>query len=129
MDQDNAHNSPDRSQRGYLLRAMTEVQSCIRPSDVDANNFEIKPAILQMVLSTVQFGGLPSEDLNMHLANFMELCEKFKMNGVSDNTIHLRLFPFSLRERVKTSEALMSKSANEAYKLLEEMAMNKSAVA
>ncbi|XP_060968442.1 uncharacterized protein LOC133035996 [Cannabis sativa] len=129
MDQDNAHISPDISQRGYLLRAMTEVQSCIRPSDVDANNFEIKPAILPMVLSTVQFGGLPSEDLNMHLANFMELCEKFKMNGVSDNTIHLRLFPFSLRERVKTSEAFMRKSANEAYELLEEMAMNKSAVA
>ena len=75
-------------------------QSITRPN-VEANTFETKPALLQMIQSTVQFYGILNEDPNDHIANFLEICDTFKYNGVSGDTICLRLFPFTLKDRAK----------------------------
>ncbi|XP_073153053.1 uncharacterized protein [Henckelia pumila] len=60
--------------------------SIIRPT-VAANHFEIKPVILQMIQNTLQFGGT--------------VIDEPYIQGVSDDAIHLRLFPFSLRDKAK----------------------------
>ena len=73
--------------------------SIVRPA-VNTNNFEIKPGLIQMV-QQVQFTGKNSEDPNEHLANFLEICDTIKLNGVSEDAIRLRLFPFSLKDKAK----------------------------
>ncbi|KAL0440721.1 UNVERIFIED_CONTAM: hypothetical protein Sradi_0011000 [Sesamum radiatum] len=73
----------------------------IAKPNVEANNSEIKPSIIQIIWSSVQFSGLPDEDLNNHLINFLEICDTFKLNGVSNNAAKLRIFPFSLCDTAK----------------------------
>ncbi|XP_073123845.1 uncharacterized protein [Henckelia pumila] len=75
--------------------------SIVRPT-VTANQYEIKPAIIQMIQNTVQFGGSTIDDPNAHIENFLEICDTFKQQGVSDDAIRLRLFPFSLRDKAKS---------------------------
>ncbi|XP_073304614.1 uncharacterized protein [Primulina huaijiensis] len=75
--------------------------SIVRPT-FRANQFEIKPAIIQMIQNTVQFGGNALNDPNTHIADFLEICDTFKFNGVSDDAVRLRLFPFSLRDKAKS---------------------------
>lgn len=73
--------------------------SIVRPS-INANNFELKHGLINIVQQD-QFSGLPNEDPNEHLANFLEKCDTIKLSGVDDTSIKLRLFPFSLKDKAK----------------------------
>ena len=64
------------------------------------NNFEIKPSIIQMVQNN-QFGDLQGEDPYAHILTFLNVCATFKINDVTDDAIRLRLFPFSVRDKVQ----------------------------
>ncbi|KAL8110327.1 hypothetical protein AgCh_026159 [Apium graveolens] len=75
--------------------------SIVRPA-ITANTFEIKPGIIQWVQNSIQFGGSPTEDPNMHIRDFIEIYDTFKFNGVFEDTVKLRLFPFSLRDKAKS---------------------------
>ena len=57
-------------------------------------------ALISMV-QQAQFSGSPLDDPNIHLAMFLEICDIVKMNGVTEDTIRLRLFPFSLRDKAR----------------------------
>ena len=76
-------NLNERSLRDYILPSLAGVQPSIRAPDVNANNFELKSALRQMVQANDQFRGTGDEDPTMHLTNFMELCGTLKINGVT----------------------------------------------
>ena len=78
----------------------TVVQTAIRRPPIQANNFELKSVTVQM-LQNILFHGLPHENPNMHLTNFLEVCDMIKYNGVTEEALRLRLFPLSLGDRAK----------------------------
>ncbi|KAK5845857.1 hypothetical protein PVK06_002093 [Gossypium arboreum] len=94
-------NPTPRTIYDYAKPSLTGAKSSIVRPAVAVNNFELKPNTIQMIQQFVQFDGLQDEDPIAHLANFVELYETFKINGISDDAIRLRLFPFSLRNKAK----------------------------
>ncbi|KAL0463097.1 UNVERIFIED_CONTAM: hypothetical protein Slati_0197300 [Sesamum latifolium] len=83
-----------------FLTADGTISSIVKPS-VEANNFEIKPSIIQIIRSSLQFSDLPNEDPNKHLINFLEICDTFRFNGISNDAVRLRIFSFSLCDTAK----------------------------
>jgi hypothetical protein len=70
------------------------------PSAPEANFYEIKPALLNLVMKE-QFSGASSDDAAAHLNNFVKLCEMLKYKDVDGNIIKLKLFPFLLEEELR----------------------------
>ncbi|KAL4296628.1 hypothetical protein GQ457_12G017030 [Hibiscus cannabinus] len=48
-----------------------------------------------------QFGGTPHENARQHLKSFLEICNSFKIHGVSNDVLKMKLFPYSLRDKAK----------------------------
>ena len=74
---------------------------CSETTPIEANNFELKPALITMVQQH-QFTGHPSEYPNEHMGRFMRMANIVKLNGVRPEVIKLQLFPFSLRDVAAT---------------------------
>ena len=54
-----------------------------------------------MMVQASTFCGKAHEDSNAHLQHFLEICNTFTIKGVTQESIRLRLFPFSLLEKAK----------------------------
>ncbi len=54
-----------------------------------------------MIQQSVQFGGNTTEDPNVHITNFLEVCGTFNYNREAEEAMRLRVFPYSLRDRAK----------------------------
>ncbi|XP_061363125.1 uncharacterized protein LOC133306761 [Gastrolobium bilobum] len=72
------------------------IGSVVRPT-VESNNFELKPALVHLVQKE-QFAGTSAEDPYLHIENFLLLSDTVKINGVSRDSILLRLFTHSLKD-------------------------------
>ena len=89
-----------RTLQDYFTPTAAGVAGSIVAPNVEANNFELKPALISMIQNSTQFGGTPNEDPNLHLKKFLRLTDTIKYNGVTNDAIRLRLFPLSVTEKV-----------------------------
>ena len=75
----------------------------IRAPAVAANNFEVKSGLLN-VIENNKYHGLALEDPFDHLDKFDSYCGLSKTNGVSEDALKLKLFPFSLGDKARQWE-------------------------
>ncbi|XP_075074787.1 uncharacterized protein LOC142162341 [Nicotiana tabacum] len=64
-------------------------------------HFELKQSMIQLLHANGQFMGLPHEDPQHHILNFLEISDTYITNGVTPDYVRLTLFPFSLLGEAK----------------------------
>nr|GEZ93758.1 reverse transcriptase domain-containing protein [Tanacetum cinerariifolium] len=69
---------------------------------IQATNFGLKNDMIQQVQNSCQFHGLPGDDANKHLDNFLHVTQRIKVNGVTDDALRLYIFPHSLTHHATT---------------------------
>jgi len=85
----------ERALKEYEITSSDEPYVVIVYPAVEANNFEIKPALIYSMQQN-QFSGSPTEDPNLHISTFLRLGGTLKAN---QEAVRRHLFPFSLRDR------------------------------
>jgi hypothetical protein len=70
--------------------------SCIVLPPTNATHYDLKPHVIQMLPS---FYGLDPENPYTHVRKFKNICATTKFQNFFEESIHLRLFPFSLHDR------------------------------
>ncbi|KAM2890004.1 hypothetical protein FF1_013565 [Malus domestica] len=88
-----------RPLRDTLAARANELPSCIVYVDEEGNAFEIRHNMLE-ILPT--FHGLAHEDPNMHITEFLMGCRNILVKGFTAESIKLRLFPYSLKNKART---------------------------
>ncbi|KAL0340201.1 UNVERIFIED_CONTAM: hypothetical protein Sradi_4536900 [Sesamum radiatum] len=113
----------ERSMMEYSFPVADGTISNIAKPNVEANNFEIKPSIIQIIRLSMQLSSLPDENPNKHLINFLEICDTFKFNGVQ--TFYNG---DALANRATIDAAaggtIMKKLPSEAFNIIDEITTN-----
>jgi hypothetical protein len=72
--------------------------SCIAYQPEAEGNYYISPQILNAL---THFRGTPTEDPNLHLREFTDLCKFQHVQGLDQDGIRMILFPFSLKDNAR----------------------------
>ena len=89
----NGENQEQRTLRDSVRPIVNDNYSGIQCQTINVNNFELKPALINMVQQN-QYRGLAHKDPNVQLATFLEIWDIVKMNGVTEDVIQMRFFLF-----------------------------------
>ena len=83
---------------GTWTPVATSSHSCIVLPPTNATHFDLKPHVIQLLPS---FHFLDHENPNDYVKTFKDICATFKFQNFSEESIHLRLFPFSLQGKAR----------------------------
>ncbi|KAK8676030.1 hypothetical protein V6N13_034085 [Hibiscus sabdariffa] len=97
----NNQQQPVRTVRDYLAEDLEGLNPAVTIPEFEAEHYELKPVMFNMLNTLGQFGGSPTENARQHLKSFMEIYNSFKIHGVSNDVLKLKLFPYSLRDKAK----------------------------
>jgi len=95
---ENNENNHVTTLRDHINLTRTSAPSCIVLLS-DASHFNFKSSIIQLLPT---FHGLDLENPYLHLSEFEEVCNTYNNSNCSMNTIRLKPFPFSLKDKAKT---------------------------
>ncbi|KAK8713279.1 hypothetical protein V6N13_148500 [Hibiscus sabdariffa] len=90
-----------RAIRDHLTPILDDLNPGIVAPEIQAAHFELKPVMFNMLNSIGKFGGSPHEDARQHIRAFLEVCDSFRQQGVHEDVLKLKLFPYSLRDRAR----------------------------
>ncbi|XP_024020121.1 uncharacterized protein LOC112091245 [Morus notabilis] len=91
----------DKAIREYAIPILHRLNLGIIRLEIQAPQFELKSVIFQMLQTVGQFSGMATEDPHLHLRLFMEVCDTFKLPGVTEEALRLKLFPYPLRDKAR----------------------------
>ncbi|KAK8632660.1 hypothetical protein V6N13_073046 [Hibiscus sabdariffa] len=97
----NNQQQPVRTVRDYLAEDLEGLNPAVTIPEFEAEHFELKPVMFNMLNTLGQFGGSPAENARQHLKSFLEIYNSFKIHGVSNDVLKLKLFPYSLKDKAK----------------------------
>ncbi|KAK4387402.1 hypothetical protein Sango_2346800 [Sesamum angolense] len=88
---------PERTINDMTSPDLNQQPLCIEYPDLEVN-FELKSGLIHLLPT---FRGLPGEDPHKHLKEFHVVCSGMRPQGVTEEQIKLRAFPFSLADQAK----------------------------
>ncbi|XP_075097913.1 uncharacterized protein LOC142175234 [Nicotiana tabacum] len=92
---------PGRPLDVYARLVYNHGLSSVRPPPIATNNSELNQGLLQTLQNYCVFREKMNEDPNNHLMDFEEIMNTFQNNGVSQDAVYLREFPFTLKDDAK----------------------------
>ncbi|KAJ9535979.1 LOW QUALITY PROTEIN: hypothetical protein OSB04_un000855 [Centaurea solstitialis] len=95
-----ARMADQRTLKDFIQPRFSNTSCIARPANQTANNFEIKTSLINFIMID-RFSGTPMENPSKHLNSFIEKCGTLKINGLDEEAIRLKLFPFSLKDAAK----------------------------
>ncbi|KAL4296664.1 hypothetical protein GQ457_12G013890 [Hibiscus cannabinus] len=75
---------PARTVRDYLAEDLEGLNPAVTMPEFEAEHFELKQVMFNMLNILGQFGGSPTENARHHFKSFLEICNSFKIHEVSN---------------------------------------------
>ncbi|XP_073120835.1 uncharacterized protein [Henckelia pumila] len=99
--------------------------SGIARGTINSNNFELKPALINMVQEN-QFNGIATADPHLHLRTFLEITDMVKINDWEEIELFYNGLNTPTRMSVDSAAGgtIFSKDPIQAYDMLEQMTIN-----